>query len=77
MTRGSTGVYQLVLSAARSPLNKRRWLCQLNCGHEHWIMAARVPKRTHCEECIVRRRREAAATAVADQPTETETTNQE
>ena len=40
-----------VLRARRSPDNIRKWLCDLSCGHEQWIMAAAPPRKTHCEQC--------------------------
>lgn len=40
-----------VLRADRSPLNKKQWLCELECGHEQWVTSARKPSKTHCYEC--------------------------
>lgn len=40
-----------VLRADRSPLNKRQWLCELECGHEQWVTSARKPSKTRCYEC--------------------------
>ena len=40
-----------VLRADRSPLNKRQWLCELECGHEQWVTSARKPSKVDCYEC--------------------------
>lgn len=36
-----------------SPLNGRRWCCELECGHEVWVTATRPPKRARCSVCAV------------------------
>lgn len=42
-----------VLEASRSPMNARRWLLRLECGHEIWVTAEQKPKRktAWCEKC--------------------------
>ena len=40
-----------VLRATQSPLNKLRWHCDLECGHETWHRGTRKPKRAYCYTC--------------------------
>jgi len=42
-----------VLRVTRSPLNPKRWVLDLECGHELWVTRIRRPcaTRVHCEEC--------------------------
>jgi len=40
-----------VLRADKSPLNKKQWLCELECGHEQWVTSTRKPTKAHCYEC--------------------------
>jgi hypothetical protein len=37
----------------QSPMNGKRWCCQLDCGHDEWITATRRPTRTtlRCGKC--------------------------
>ena len=39
-----------VVRVDRSPLNKKQWLLELDCGHEVWITSSRKPTRksTYC-----------------------------
>lgn len=37
-----------VLSATQSPLNKKQWLCELDCGHAIWVTSNRRPKFAIC-----------------------------
>lgn len=39
---------QNVIRATQSPLNKRQWLCELECGHEQWVTANRRPVKVEC-----------------------------
>ena len=51
-----------VLSAGRSPMNPKRYLLQLSCGHEKWITATKRParKKATCTACsIIATRKEA------------------
>lgn len=34
-----------VVRVDQSPMNKKRWCIELECGHETWVTAARRPKR--------------------------------
>lgn len=34
------------------PMNERRWLLALECGHEYWITRARRP-RAHKAKCLI------------------------
>ena len=38
-------VRRRVEQAARSPMNKMRWLVALDCGHEEWITSSIDPDR--------------------------------
>lgn len=40
-----------VLRADKSPLNKKQWLCELECGHEQWVTSTRKPTKARCYEC--------------------------
>jgi len=40
-----------VLRADKSPLNKKQWLCGLECGHEQWVTSTRKPTKARCYEC--------------------------
>jgi len=42
-----------VVSAARSPMNRKNWLCELSCGHEIWEHATRKPKAVVCRLCVL------------------------
>ena len=42
-----------VLRADRSPLNKKQWLCKLDCGHEQWVTSTRKPTKARCYECDI------------------------
>jgi hypothetical protein len=44
---GSRVKYQRakVESVTQSPMNGRRWLLQLDCGHELWLTATSRPQR--------------------------------
>lgn len=41
----------------RSPMNAKRWLMLLDCGHEVWTTAVRRPARRSapCPECAVKK----------------------
>jgi hypothetical protein len=43
----------VVVRIDRSPMNKRRWCLELECGHEEWITSSRRPTRefTICCKC--------------------------
>ena len=49
--RGCKRAPATVLRAARSPLNARQWLCELDCGHEVWRSSARKPTAFPCHLC--------------------------
>lgn len=43
-----------VLRADRSPMNEKRWLVELSCGHEVWVTQATSPKAgkpLRCPKC--------------------------
>ena len=42
-----------VIRADRSPMNRKQWCLELDCGHEVWITATREPRKlTHeCPRC--------------------------
>lgn len=44
---------RVVIRADRSPLNRQRWLLQLECGHEEWITSKSRPQRQTmtCQTC--------------------------
>ncbi len=44
---------QKVIRVARSPMNPKQWCCDLACGHEKWVTAARKPTRKtlNCDKC--------------------------
>lgn len=44
---------QVIVSATRSPMNAKRWLLELGCGHPQWVTAARKPtaRATRCIRC--------------------------
>jgi hypothetical protein len=44
-----------VTSADQSPMNARRWCCELSCGHEVWVTASRKPKRVLCLTCATKK----------------------
>lgn len=35
----------------RSPMNKKRWCLELECGHEVWVTGKPRGKQAECEEC--------------------------
>lgn len=37
-----------VLRADQSPLNRKQWSCELECGCEKWITSSRRPTKTKC-----------------------------
>ena len=39
-----------VLRTDRSPMNAKRWCCELECGHEVWVTRDRAPKKTFCDK---------------------------
>jgi hypothetical protein len=41
-----------IVKATQSPMNARRWLVELECGHETWITSHVRPRRqVSCDEC--------------------------
>jgi hypothetical protein len=51
--RSAIGGDVTVLRVGRSPMNAKRWLLSLSCGHEVWITAAKKPacKTAKCQTC--------------------------
>jgi hypothetical protein len=43
---------ETVVRVTQSPLNPRRWSCDLECGHVVWVTAERRPRGRH-EWCAV------------------------
>lgn len=45
---------QEVVDVTQSPMNAKRWLVRLACGHEHWVTRARRPtaKRMPCSNVV-------------------------
>jgi hypothetical protein len=37
-----------VVSAKQSPLNKKQWHCDLECGHSEWVTSTRKPRMVEC-----------------------------
>ncbi len=46
-------VWRTVVRSDQSPMNKRRWLLELDCGHEVWVTTSRQPHRHQhpCDPC--------------------------
>ena len=42
-----------IIDITRSPMNPKRWMLTLECGHEVWITASRRPERRsmRCARC--------------------------
>lgn len=40
-----------VVQATRSPLNPKRWLLSLACGHEAWVTRSSRPRRGAMHDC--------------------------
>lgn len=42
-----------VVQVSQSPMNARRWLLRLACGHEFWMTSVRRPKMVaaRCQVC--------------------------
>ncbi len=42
-----------VLGVTRSPMNSKRWMLTLECGHEVWVTSSRQPIRefSKCHAC--------------------------
>lgn len=40
-----------ILRSDQSPMNERRWLLTLSCGHESWITQGSKPKVGKAVEC--------------------------
>lgn len=43
-----------VVRADQSPMNEKRWLLTLSCGHETWVTRSRAPTlgtKVECETC--------------------------
>lgn len=40
-----------VVVATRSPMNKKNWLLQLECGHEQWSLGRKVNSVPACDTC--------------------------
>ena len=53
MTRAEKVRPSKIESIKQSPMNERRWCCQLDCGHDEWITANRRPTRKtlRCSRC--------------------------
>ena len=50
-----------VVGSTQSPLNPRKWIVDLSCGHAVWITSARKPRRNvQCVECWMERQPKAA-----------------
>ncbi len=49
----SESLKKRVLRVTQSPMNKRRWILDLECGHELWVTSLRRPKAqtAKCERC--------------------------
>ena len=49
-------VKRKVIRITRSPLNARRWCCDLDCGHEVWVTGNRRPtsETLSCPECAAK-----------------------
>jgi len=50
----SKGVLRGVVRVDRSPMNAKRWLLELECGHECWVTQAckPTPKQHACVQCV-------------------------
>lgn len=47
---------EAVRDTGLSHMNERRWLLQLDCGHDEWITANERPQREYqlCSKCVAR-----------------------
>jgi hypothetical protein len=39
-----------VLRATQSPMNGKRWHCELECGHFKWVTRTKRPEQLECHE---------------------------
>lgn len=46
-----TALTKRVVRADKSPMNAKRWCCELECGHETWVTRSSKPKRAACDKC--------------------------
>lgn len=42
-----------IVSIAQSPMNPKRWIALLSCGHDFWLTSKSQPtkKTAHCTKC--------------------------
>lgn len=52
-TRTRTSFFHTVMRGERSRENKRRWHCELGCGHTQTVYAERLPKKAHYLCCRI------------------------
>jgi hypothetical protein len=53
-----------ITRAVESDFTPGRWLCDLGCGHQQWVVSATRPDEATCSRCPRDERQEARAAAV-------------